>query len=152
MRKKKDIRIKFTKKYKHIGYSYLSIPDGWLDETIKALIKIEKIMWPTYLPMFMKRMIHELATGNSVVRVKYKWAHDLRNIFTDGIMIHDIKEKFGGIRIYGGFNDEIYKIIEELEERLDKTCQECGKYSEDVGSVKRGGWYSTECSECENNN
>ena len=55
--------MKISEKYKHIGYSYPSVPEGWLKIVEKAIVDIEKEMWPRWIPMFIKRIIHYLATG-----------------------------------------------------------------------------------------
>lgn len=138
--------MEFYKKYRHVGYSFSSVPQGWKVIVDLAILKIEKEMWPSYLPMFLKRWIHYLATGNSVVRVKYRWAYWLRSKLTGGDMILDIKEKFAGLRIYVQGNNEIYNIIKDAEERCDKTCQNCS--SEKDVKVVNYGWYYNLCINC----
>lgn len=36
--------LNFRKKYKHVGYSYSSVPEGWIKIVKKAIIDIEKEM------------------------------------------------------------------------------------------------------------
>ena len=57
-----------------------------------------------------------------------------------------VKEKFGGLRVYGmGFTDEAYDLIEEAEFESEETCEVCGN----PGEVRnRGSWLLTRCDEC----
>ena len=137
----------FSKKYRHIGYSYPAVPKGWVDITERALIRIEKIMWPQWwLPLFVKRWINYLATGNSVVRIKYRWAYWLRSKLTHGQIVQDVKDKYATLRIYCCGGDEIYKIIEEAEKECRETCEECG--GKDNAHIYDGGWMYNLCEEC----
>jgi ribosomal protein L37AE/L43A len=46
----------------------------------------------------------------------------------DKIEIHQVKEKFGGLRIYlSKYTLEIRKMIDEAEEKSFNTCEICGK-------------------------
>ena len=137
----------FAKKYKHIGYSYPGVPKGWVDITERALVKIEKVMWPYWwMPFFVKRLIHYLATGNSVVRVKYRWALKLRDKLTHGQMVQDVKDKYATLRIYCYGGEEMNKIIEEAEKECIATCEECG--SKDDVKMFDTGWVYNICREC----
>lgn len=58
--------------------------------------------------------------------------------------IVQVKEKFGGIRIYtqGGDLEAIDTIVRAAEEKSQQTCEECGK----PGTIMDvGGWYKTRC-------
>ena len=146
MRYKKNKWDKFSKKYRHVGYSHLGVPEPWKPIVSKAVIEIEKIMWPQWwLPMFAKHLIHYLATDNSVVRVKYWWAYNLRLKLAKG-QISDIKDKYATLRIYGSFSDEQYKIIDQAEKECDETCEWCGS-KEDVKTIDYG-WIYNLCIEC----
>lgn len=58
-----------------------------------------------------------------------------------------IKEKFGGLRVYMNFyTDELNKLIKEAEDEAYKTCELCGS-KENVGMTCEG-WLTTECHEC----
>jgi hypothetical protein len=138
--------MEFYKKYRHIGYSYPGVPGYWKPIVEKALIEIEKEMWPKWMPMFLKRWIHYLATGNSVVRVKYWWAYRLRERLTRGQSITDVKEKYATLRIYASAGKEINEIIERAEDECSSTCQECGGY-DGVRTVDNG-WYEQLCVMC----
>jgi hypothetical protein len=141
--------MEFYKKYRHIGNSYAGVPKYWVPVVEKHLKRIEKVMWPQWwMPLFVKRFIHFLATDNSVVRIRYRWAYKLRNKLTGHQIIQDIKEKYGTLRIYGYHGKEIDDIITEAENECDNTCQDCGSNNE-VKCVNNG-WVYALCQECRN--
>ena len=64
----------------------------------------------------------------------------------DNFRILQVKEKYGGLRIYvSAETDEIADIIKRAEDRAYRTCEECGEYG--VMTI-RGGWYQTLCEPC----
>lgn len=68
---------------------------------------------------------------------------DLFKLGWDGRILQ-IKEKFGGLRIYtAGCSDEIFDRVLEAESQSLKTCMECGK----PGSPKGDYWILTLCQE-----
>lgn len=139
----------FSEKYIHIGYSYPGVPSGWVNIVKEAIILIEKEMWPQwYLPLFIKRLIHYLATGNSVVRIKYYFFYNIRRKLTNNQIITDIKDKYAGLRIYGYYGDSIEKIIEEAEYKCESICESCG--SEDQVEIVGTHWISNLCIKCRN--
>lgn len=138
----------FSEKYTHIGYSYTNVPKGWEKIVRDTCIDIEKEMWPQkYLPFFIKRLIHYLATGNSVVRVKYDIFHKLRNKLTNNQIITDIKDKYAGLRIYGYYGKNIDKIIQNAEKECENTCENCSS-TKNV-TIKGKYWYYNLCEDCE---
>ncbi len=63
-----------------------------------------------------------------------------------GVEIHQIKEKFGGLRFYTGTSTkEIDEAIREAEIACEKTCESCG----DPGELRQGSWLKTLCDSCE---
>jgi len=64
-----------------------------------------------------------------------------------GLEITQIKEKFGGLRVYTNIGtDEIWNLIEEAEARSFTICEFCGK----SGKLRLNhGWYTTLCDECQ---
>jgi hypothetical protein len=62
--------------------------------------------------------------------------------------IHQIKEKFGGLRFYiGAASSEVFKIISKYEHLSYETCEICGETGElrkDCG-WHGGSWYKTLC-------
>jgi hypothetical protein len=62
------------------------------------------------------------------------------------IQVTEIKEKYGGLRIYlDGDTDEIFELTQMAEEQSYNVCELCGK----PGKLHRvNGWYMTRCEEC----
>lgn len=62
------------------------------------------------------------------------------------IEVVEIKEKYGGLRVYlSSYTDEIEALTEEYKERSYTICENCG----DPGSLRViRGWYQTLCDEC----
>lgn len=73
------------------------------------------------------RMITEL--------VELEWNKDL----------HQIKEKFGGLRVYiGDENEAMAEVICRAERYASVTCEACG----DPGESRNTRWIKTLCDEC----
>jgi len=64
-----------------------------------------------------------------------------------GLEITQIKEKFGGLRVYTNIGtDEIWNLIEEYGEKSFTICEICGK----PGKLRNNhGWYTTLCDSCQ---
>lgn len=65
------------------------------------------------------------------------------------IDIHQVKEKFGGLRFYtGGVNQEyateFFNQVQVAEEESFRTCENCGN----PGKPRTGGWIKTLCNDC----
>lgn len=135
-----------SEKYRHIGYSFMTVPKGWEGVVEKTIIKIERAMWPSWIPMFIKRKIHYLATGNSVVRIRSPFWYNIRKRLTGGQIITDIKDKYAQLRIYGSFGEDIGKIIIEAEDECYRTCERCGS-NQKVRTIGRS-WLYNLCKKC----
>lgn len=60
--------------------------------------------------------------------------------------VTQVKEKFGGLRIYWfDANDEIEKIIDRAEKKSMNICEVCSKKGE---RRNLNGWYKVLCGEC----
>lgn len=58
------------------------------------------------------------------------------------IRVVQVKEKFGGLRVYiNGANDDVYALINEAEAKASKTCETCGK----PGKRQTDGWRYVAC-------
>ena len=58
------------------------------------------------------------------------------------IVIDQVKEKYGGLRIYSSpMHEEFDKFILGLETESYKICETCGE----IGALRGGGWYKTLC-------
>lgn len=84
------------------------------------------------------------------------WKEALKPIFAyieeynknneEKIEIHQIKEKFGGLRCYCNFvTNELNEIIRNAEYECSNTCELCGS-KENVGTTL--GWITTCCEDC----
>jgi hypothetical protein len=79
-----------------------------------------------------------------------KYNRDFKeNIYNDNkIKIVDIKEKFGGLRIYLSYYlPELEILIDKVEELSYKTCEGCGTMN-NVIIEQTNGWYKTLCDSC----
>lgn len=64
--------------------------------------------------------------------------------------VHQIKEKFGGLRYYVGVlppevSEQVYSLIRIAENKSEKTCERCGNYGKNQNA---GGWWLTICDPC----
>ena len=65
------------------------------------------------------------------------------------VVFQQIKEKFGGLRIYfGGGDDYVDGLVDMAEAWSYKTCEQCGE----KGSPNKTGWITTLCDNCRNKN
>jgi hypothetical protein len=63
------------------------------------------------------------------------------------IKILQIKEKYGGLRIYTTFtNDALDAIVARAEDEAKKTCEICGREGKMTCTHR---WYRTLCPNCE---
>jgi hypothetical protein len=64
------------------------------------------------------------------------------------VKFDQVKEKFGGLRIYfTGGDDYVEGVIGMAEEYSYKVCEVCGN----KGTPNKGGWITTLCESCRNN-
>jgi hypothetical protein len=89
------------------------------------------------------------------------WYNIIEELFTKldeiapkKIVLDQVKEKFGGLRVYfhtteslGEVYDQVDKLIDEAEDKSFKTCENCGE----SGKVRGGGWIRTLCDKCNKN-
>lgn len=79
---------------------------------------------------------------NILNRLKYEGKDDRGWI---PVRFDQIKEKFGGLRIYySGGDDYVRGTINMAEEISYKTCEVCGN----KGKPNKGGWITTLCDQC----
>ncbi len=75
------------------------------------------------------------------IRNKYQKPND------ESVKFDQIKEKFGGLRIYhSGGDDYIDGLIGMAESFSYKICEVCGER----GKPNKGGWIATLCDKCRN--
>ena len=64
----------------------------------------------------------------------------------EGVKVHQIKEKFGGLRFYvSSCSAELGLMIDIAEEQSLHVCESCGA----PGKRRAGSWIKTLCDNCE---
>jgi len=78
------------------------------------------------------------------------WASLVNEIFdkvethTTPFIIIQVKEKWGGLRVYSTpYDDHLNQFLIEVEKKSFTICEECGK----DGQLRKGSWYRTLCNE-----
>lgn len=92
------------------------------------------------------------AHGDGWYKLIYDCMDEIENLYEekganiDTLIIEQIKEKFGGLRVYlSNYIDGVDDIITKYENKCYEVCEICG----DVGKLRRnGGWYRTVCDAC----
>ncbi len=89
-------------------------------------------------------------TGNDGI-VGKGWLDILDRLATDLIAmgwdrdLHQVKEKFGGLRFYiGDATEAMHERVAQAEAEAARTCEYCGK----PGQARPGGWIKTLCDQC----
>lgn len=65
----------------------------------------------------------------------------------EGVEIHQVKEKFGGLRFYVGHNasDRLNHMIANAEDKSFHVCERCGE----PGKIRKDlSWLKTLCDKC----
>lgn len=129
MKKNKMSRVKFRDikncffpeyNYQYLGYVYWGENYPEYELLQEFLAKVDKFTRPLWCPKFILNLTHLFGNDNSIVRVRNWTIHRLHNWITGGIMVTDLKWKFGTFRIYGYFPDELDKIAEEYCELIEE--------------------------------
>jgi hypothetical protein len=95
---------------------------------------------------------HGIKYGSHMGFVNRGWFKIIDQLCTDMIAngwdkdLHQVKEKFGGLRFYvGGANEVCHGLTDAAEGESLKTCEECGK----PGHPHGRGWIRTTCEMCD---
>jgi len=95
-----------------------------------------------------------LAIGDGWFNIVYDLSKKITEIAPE-VQVVQVKEKFGGLRFYTGsvlkdHSDNVYKLINEAEEKSFKTCEICGT----IENVTTNGpnWIKTLCDKCRKKN
>jgi hypothetical protein len=132
--------------YHYLGYTYPNVPEPWRPIVLRLIRDIDRLVRPWYIPRIPLNIINALATNGSVVRVRSRfWLHVLDSV-TKGVRIHDIKDKYAGLRVYGSFTDAIQALVDKAEEDCYNTCEKCG--SHDNVQVCGEHWVYSYCGKC----
>jgi hypothetical protein len=82
-------------------------------------------------------------------RIHVRNKNDIPNDQTDldyaPVKFDQVKEKYGGLRIYfSGGDDYVDGVVSMAEEYSYKVCEVCGN----AGKPNKGGWITTLCESC----
>ena len=88
--------------------------------------------------------------ADALLSVGTGWASLINEIFDKmeshaiSVTIVQVKEKYGGLRVYSiPYDEDFDKFLIEIEKRSFTICEDCGK----TGQLRKGGWYRTLCDE-----
>lgn len=80
---------------------------------------------------------------------KYRVSQNKEPVEYYPVKFDQIKEKFGGLRVYfSGGDDYVEGLVSMAECWSYKTCETCGER----GQPTKGGWVITLCDKCRNKN
>lgn len=110
------------------------LEDALVEDTLEGLLQHYGLADPpcfSDLPPGWDRLVDELIC-------------DLLACGWDGDL-HQVKEKFGGLRFYiGEATPTMHALIQAAEDASFKICDQCGE----PGRVRHGGWIRVRCDEC----
>ncbi len=82
---------------------------------------------------------------NRAESIKNKWTTETKLV--PQVVLHQVKEKFGALRIYSEGGDEYVRAMINFTETLSAwTCENCGSQALEVG--RTAGWIQCLCPEC----
>ncbi|HYE78562.1 MAG TPA: hypothetical protein VEI97_11290 [bacterium] len=81
------------------------------------------------------------------------WARLYRPLLVEalekGWQVHQVKEKWGFLRMYAAGDEAFLAKIDEAEARSGEICEDCGVEGEEAGVARRpAGWIRTLCLPC----
>ena len=125
------------------------------DELNQWILKIKRTTPDSMKPNpFKNTLMYNCHVGKGWMGVIKNMYYDIMEYDLDPYFeILQIKEKFGGLRVYTGFfakspPQEVLDIIAEAEAEAYETCEYCGA-KENV--TTEGGWIKTLCDDCRKN-
>jgi len=87
-----------------------------------------------------------IAIGEGWMELFHQLCRDIKAAFPEKFQFEQIKEKFGGLRVYYvGGNEAIHNLVSKAERDSYGVCEGCGS-KEDVTSD--GAWITTRCAKC----
>lgn len=107
--------------HKYLGISWNIFIEGTepyvlLNDFIKFVDSKAK---PRFVPRFVLNLLHLFGNDNSIVKCRSQRISGWLRRMTNGIMITDIKEKYGTLRVYGSFTKEIQEELYKLEKKIN---------------------------------
>lgn len=108
-------------KYHYLGISWnIFNKDTDLHDYLEDfIIFVAKKAKPWWCPAFVLNLLHLFANDNSIVRCRDIHLSAAFKYLTGGILITDIKIKYGTLRVYGYFTKEIDDELTKLENLID---------------------------------
>ena len=105
-------------KYHYLGITWnIFKKDTELYNHLQDFIKyVDSQAKPKWCPRWFLNLLHLVGNDNSIVKCRNQRISGWLRKLTNGIMITDIKEKWGTLRVYGYFTKEI-------QDELDKVCK-----------------------------
>lgn len=76
-----------------------------------------------WTPFWLLNLLHLYGRDNSIVRCRSQKISRLCGRLTNGIVVTDVKEKWGTLRIYGSFTEEIEERLKELKTKVDPMLE-----------------------------
>ena len=125
------LSAKYPEMYKNV-YCGISINEGWF-QIIESLSAI---------------LYHEVQYNNkrrAALLVDNRYDQEIPEEL-EFPEVHQIKEKFGGLRFYAeNLSKHAQGAVRMAEAMAERTCEYCGK----PGELRHGGWVKTLCDEHE---
>ena len=94
-------------------------------------------------------MVYGIAVGNGWYDILYQLCVGIQRraaeLCDEPPAFSQIKEKFGGLRVYIHGGSKYRDLIDLAEERAGKTCEHCGA----PGTLRQEGWHHVSCDRCE---
>jgi len=108
-------------RYHYLGISWNIFTEGtdlhgYLEDFIKFVANKAKPWW---CPAFVLNLLHLFANDNSIVRCRDMHLSAALRYLIRGLLITDIKIKYGTLRVYGYFTKEIDDELTKLENLID---------------------------------
>lgn len=108
-------------KYHYLGISWNIFKEGtdlydYVEDFISFVAKKAKPWW---CPIFVLNLLHLFASDNSIVRCRDIHLSSVLKYFTGGLLITDIKIKYGTLRVYGYFTQEVNDELKKLENLIN---------------------------------
>jgi hypothetical protein len=116
--------------------------DGWYDLIDRAIGKIEEL----YQKLDPKEISCSCQSSPPTNNLKC-WRCDGTGTIKITAVGEQIKEKFGGLRLYiSNGTPEMHQVLDAVEEESSRICEDCGKPGQ--SSTRKGGyWLATLCSD-----
>ena len=117
---------KYYKKYNYLGYLFIPFKTDSkpFNHILNFLKWMDKEVKPKWCPRWFLNLLHLIGNNNSVIQVKNQTLHKLHKKLTRNIMITDLKTKYGTMRIYGYFTQEIQNEITKVCEKVNPFIEE----------------------------